>query len=47
MKRYGHIYPKIYAIDNLREAHKNARKDKTYYQEVKAVDALLVQFQFL
>lgn len=40
MKRYGHIYPKIYAIDNLREAHKNARKDKTYYQEVKAVDAL-------
>lgn len=31
MKRYGNIYDKIYDIDNLREAHRNARKDKLFY----------------
>ncbi len=39
MKRYGDIYPKICTIENLREAHANARKDKLFYQEVKTVDA--------
>lgn len=39
MKRYGNIYPKIYDMENLKEAHRNARKDKTYYKEVKMVDA--------
>lgn len=39
MKRYGDIYPKICTIENLREAHANARKDKLFYQEVKMVDA--------
>ena len=28
MKRYGNIYEKIYDLDNLKEAHKQARKDK-------------------
>lgn len=39
MKRYGNIYDKIYDIDNLREAHRNARKDKLFYKEVKMVDS--------
>lgn len=38
MKRYGNIYSKICDIDNLREAHKNARKKKTFYSEVKVID---------
>lgn len=33
------MYSKIYSMDNLKLAHKNARKDKTYYREVKMVDA--------
>lgn len=39
MKRYGNIFDKIYSMENLREAHKNARKDKLYYKEVKMVDS--------
>lgn len=39
MKRYGNIFEKIYDMDNLREAHKNAREDKLFYQEVKMVDS--------
>ncbi len=38
MKRYGNIYPKIYRMDNLKLAHKNARKDKSFYSEVKMVN---------
>ena len=38
MKRYGNLYPKIYDIDNLRRAHKNAKKGKGWYKEVKLVD---------
>ena len=38
MKRYGHIFEKICSMENLQLAHKNARKDKTYYREVKMVD---------
>ena len=38
MKRYGNIFEKIIDLDNLREAHKNARKDKLFYKEVKMVD---------
>ena len=29
MKRYGNLYEKIIDIDNIRLAHKNARKNKT------------------
>ena len=39
MKRYGNLYSKIYDIENIRLAHANARKGKTYYSEVKLVDS--------
>ena len=39
MKRYGNLYSKIYDMENLKLAHKNARKDKLFYREVKMVDA--------
>ena len=39
MKRETNIYHKIYDIDNIRLAHKNARKDKLFYREVKMVDS--------
>ena len=39
MKRYGNLYEQIYSMDNLRKAHKNARKGKGWYEEVKEVDA--------
>jgi len=38
MKRYGYLYEKIYDIENIKLAHKNARKGKTHYGEVKMVD---------
>lgn len=38
MKRTGNLYEKIYNLDNLREAHRNARKDKLFYSEVMMVD---------
>ncbi|GFH93771.1 group II intron-encoded protein LtrA [Lachnospiraceae bacterium] len=38
MKRHGDIFYKICAMENLREAHRNARKDKLFYKEVKMVD---------
>ena len=38
MKRYGNLYHKILDIDNLRLAHKNARKNKTKYKEIVEVD---------
>lgn len=38
MKRIGNVYSKIYDIENIKLAHKNARKGKTFYKEVKMVD---------
>jgi hypothetical protein len=38
MKRYGYLFEKITDIDNIKLAHKNARKKKTHYDEVKEVD---------
>ena len=38
MKRYNSLYPKIYDTDNIVLAHKNARKGKLHYREVKIVD---------
>ena len=38
MKRYGNLFHKIVDIDNLRLAHKNARKNKTKYKEIIEVD---------
>jgi len=39
MKRFGNLYERIYDIDNLKLAHKNARKGKRAYSEVCLVDA--------
>lgn len=39
MKRVGNIYSDVCDLDNLRVAHKNARKGKSFYEEVKMVDA--------
>lgn len=39
MKRIGNLYNKIYDIENIKLAHKNARKGKIFYEEVKMVDA--------
>lgn len=38
MKRLNNIFEKIIDIDNLKNAHKNARKDKSHYKEVIMVD---------
>ena len=38
MKRYGNLFDKICDIENIKLAHKNARKKKTHYREVKEVD---------
>lgn len=38
MKRYGNIYEKICDMDNLIEAHHNARKGKSWYHEIKVVN---------
>lgn len=39
MKRVGNLYHLIYDIENIKLAHKNARKGKTHYKEVKLVDS--------
>lgn len=41
MRGTGNLYSKIYSIDNLMLAHKNARKGKGWYREVKYVDSHL------
>lgn len=38
MKRYGNIFKGITDIENILEAHRQARKDKSHYREVKMVD---------
>ncbi len=39
MKRYGNLYDKICDMENLKLAHKNARKDKSHYKAVQMVDS--------
>lgn len=39
MKRIGNLWQKIIDIDNIKLAHQRARKDKTFYREVKMVDS--------
>lgn len=39
MKRYGNLFDRICDLDNIREAHRNARKGKTGYRSVQRVDA--------
>lgn len=38
MKRYGFLFEQIVDIENIRQAHYNARKGKSYYKEVKWVN---------
>jgi len=38
LKRYGNLYHKIYDIENIKLAHKNAKKGKSYYKEVIKID---------
>ena len=38
MKRYDHLFEKICDIENLRKAHKNAKKGKGWYKEVQEID---------
>lgn len=38
MKRHGNLFEKIVDKDNIRLAHKNARKGKAFYNEVKDID---------
>lgn len=39
MKRHGYLFDQIIDITNLQLAHKNARKGKTYYKDVKLIDS--------
>lgn len=39
MKRVGFIWEKIISIENIKLAHKHASKDKSFYREVKMVNA--------
>ena len=38
MKRFGNLWEKICDIENIREAHHNARKGKVHYRSVQRVD---------
>ena len=44
MKRFGNLYKQICSIDNLKEAHKNAKKGKGWYKEVREVDEHLEEY---
>ena len=37
-KRVGNIYSSIYDIENIKDAHKRARKDKSFYEAVQKTD---------
>jgi len=39
MKRYGNLWPQITDLENIKLAHKQARRGKSFYSEVKMVDA--------
>jgi len=39
MKRYGNLYPQMCNMDNIHNAHLNARKGKAHYHEVQMVNA--------
>ncbi|MDA3788064.1 MAG: reverse transcriptase domain-containing protein [Desulfobacula sp.] len=39
MKKYNNLYSKIYGMENIKLAHKNAKKGKAHYSEVKMVDS--------
>lgn len=39
MKRYNNLYEQIYNMKNIELAHKNARRGKSHYTEVKMVNS--------
>ena len=39
MKRHGNLFDQITNLENIKLAHKNARKGKSFYTEVKMVDS--------
>lgn len=39
MKRIGNIFKDVVSIENILHAHKNARKDKSFYTDVQMVDS--------
>lgn len=39
MKRYNNLYEQIYSMENIESAHKNARKGKSHYTEVRMVNS--------
>jgi hypothetical protein len=41
MKRHGDLWEKVIDKENIRQAHQMARKDKSFYTEVKLVDSNL------
>lgn len=38
MKRTGYLYEEIYDFKNIKTAHRNARKDRSFYEEVRMID---------
>ena len=38
MIRYNNLYEQMYSMDNIALAHKNARRGKSHYTEVKMVN---------
>ena len=38
MKRQNNLYEKIYNMDNLRFAYKNAKHNKSWYKEIKEIE---------
>lgn len=38
MKRFGHLYPRVYDLGNIREAHRRARRGKGHYAEVRQIE---------
>lgn len=49
LKRYGNLFEEVYDYENLKLAHKKAKRDKAFYREVRMVDAnedyYLIQIQ--
>lgn len=41
MKRYNNLYGQICSVENILEAHKNAKRGKMHYQEVQEVEVSL------
>jgi len=44
MKRHGNLWHKVLELDNIKFAHRQARRGKSYYTEVKMVDADLDKY---